>query len=45
MQSWTLTRKGWMYDHFFGEAEDPEDCEIVGNIFDDSQLKEKYSKE
>lgn len=43
--SWTLTRKGWMYDHFFGEAEDPEDCEIVGNIFDDSQLKEKYSKE
>ena len=38
--SWTLPRKEWM---FFGNVR--EDFEIVGNIFDDPQLKEKYSKE
>lgn len=43
--SWTLTRKGWVYDHFFGEAEDPEDCIVVGNIFDNPQLKKKYGKD
>lgn len=34
-----------MYDHFFGEAEDPEDCIVVGNIFDNPQLKKKYGKD
>ena len=31
---WCLRKKGWMYDHFFNEACDPADCEVVGNIFD-----------
>lgn len=43
--SWALERKGWVYDHFFGEAEDPEDCIVVGNIFDNPQLKKKYGKD
>lgn len=43
--SWALERKGWAYDHFFGEAQDPEDCEVVGNIFDNPQLRKKYSKD
>lgn len=42
--SWTLTRKGWMYNHFFGEAQDPEECVIIGNIFDNPELKHKYDK-
>ena len=29
----------------FGEAEDPEDCIVVGNIFDNPQLKKKYGKD
>lgn len=40
-----LERKGWVYDHFFGEAEDPEDYIVVGNIFDNPQLKKKYGKD
>lgn len=28
-------KKGWMYDHFFGESQDPEECEVIGNIFDE----------
>lgn len=42
--SWVLTRKGWMYDHFFGEAQESEECVIIGNIFDDPELKQKYDK-
>lgn len=37
-----ILEKGWMYDHFFGEAED---CIVVGNIFDNPQLKKKYGKD
>ena len=29
-----------MHSHFFGEACDPEDVEIVGNIFDNPELLE-----
>ena len=38
-------KKRLVYDHFFGEAEDPEDCIVVGNIFDNPQLKKKYGKD
>ena len=38
--SWVLTKKGWMYDHFFGESQGPEECEVIGNIFYDSELLE-----
>ena len=39
--SCVLTRKGWMYHHFFGESQDPEECEVIGNIFDNQELLEK----
>ena len=38
--SWVLTRKGWMYHHFFGESQDPEECEVICNIFDNPELLE-----
>lgn len=36
--SWVLSKKGWMYNHFFGEAVEPEDVEVIGNIFDTPEL-------
>ena len=38
--SWCLTRKGWLFKHFFGESQNPEDCEVIGNIFDNPELLE-----
>ena len=35
---WCLVQRGWMYEHFFGEAIDERDCEVVGNIFDNPEL-------
>lgn len=32
--SYVLTRKGWLYDHFFGESQNTEECEVIGNIFE-----------
>lgn len=28
-----LYKQGWLFSHFFGESVDPEQCEVVGNIF------------
>ena len=39
--SWCLTGKGWLCKHFFGESQNPEDCEVVGNIFDNPDLLEE----
>lgn len=36
--SWVLSKKGWMYNHFFGESVEPEDVEVIGNIFDHPKL-------
>lgn len=36
--SWVLSKKGWMYNHFFGESVEPEDVEVIGNIFDNPEL-------
>lgn len=36
--SWVLSKKGWLYNHFFGEAVEPEDVEVVGNVFDNADL-------
>lgn len=38
--SWVLSKKGWMYNHFFGESVEPEDVEVIGNIFDNPDLLE-----
>ncbi len=38
--SWVLSKKGWMYNHFFGESVEPEDVEVFGNIFDNAELLE-----
>ena len=38
---WCLVQRGWMYEHFFGEAIDERDCEVVGNVFDNPELMEK----
>lgn len=35
---WCLVQRGWMYEHFFGEAIDERDCEVVGNVFDNPEL-------
>ncbi len=40
LASYCLTKKGWMYQHFFGEAVDACDCEVIGNIFDNLELLE-----
>lgn len=38
--SWVLSKKGWLYNHFFGEAVEPEDVEVVGNVLDNAELLE-----
>ncbi len=38
--SWCLTKKGWMYHHFFGESQESKDCEVIGNTFDNPELLE-----
>lgn len=41
LASYCITKKGWMYQHFFGEAVDACDCEVIGNIFDNLELLEQ----
>ena len=38
--SWVLSKKGWLYNLFFGEAVEPEDVEVVGNVLDNAELLE-----
>lgn len=39
--SWVISKKGWMYNHFFGEGVEPEDVKVIGNIFDNQELLER----
>ena len=32
--SFCLDKKGWLHSHWFGESTDPEDCEVIGNIYE-----------
>jgi hypothetical protein len=36
--SFCLTRRGWLSNHFFGEAADPEDCEVIGNVHQNIEI-------
>ena len=36
--SFCLRRTGWLSDHFFGEAVDPEDVELIGNRYENPEL-------
>lgn len=44
LASWCLCKKRWMYNHFFGEAVNAEDCEVIDNIFDYPELAGKESE-
>lgn len=36
--SFCLSKKEWAFRHFFGEAVDGCDCEVIGNLFDNTEL-------
>lgn len=40
---WCLYQNRWLYEHYFGEAVDEEDCEVVGNVFDNQELLKKVN--
>lgn len=35
-----LEKSGWAFSHFFGEAVDPENCEVIGNLHENHELLE-----
>ena len=36
--SWCLSRDGWMFNHYFGEAVDPKEVEVIGNTYENPGL-------
>ena len=38
--SFSLGKKGWMYDHYFIEAINPNECEVIGHIRLNPELME-----
>jgi uncharacterized phage protein (TIGR01671 family) len=42
--SFGIHRSGWMYMHFFGEAVDNTDCEVIGDIYRNPELIKQLSK-
>lgn len=44
LASFCLNKNGWAYPHFFGEAAEPQDVEVVGSTFDNTELLEGGAK-
>jgi uncharacterized phage protein (TIGR01671 family) len=36
--SFIIQREGWAFYHYFGEACNPEDVEVIGNIYQNTEL-------
>jgi uncharacterized phage protein (TIGR01671 family) len=42
--SFCIHREGWAFQHWFGEACNPEDCEVMGNIYENAGLLNNSEK-
>lgn len=38
LSAWCLTKRGCIYSYFFVKAYKPENCEVIGDIFDNPEL-------
>lgn len=36
--TFVLRKNGWMYDHYFGQGAEAEQCEVIGNIHENAEL-------
>ena len=39
--SFALRKDGWAFDHYFGEAFEASECQVIGNIHDSPELLEE----
>ena len=36
--SFALRKDGWAFDHYFGDAFEASECQVIGNVYDNSKL-------